>query len=205
MKTQNNFGLLEEVVDDKSTANVIRKANKKLKEIELLKKKESLSEEEKEKVKMEEFWMSFVKPKQKPIPSNKYSIRHSLCKNKKIGEEARKEGDYECPICFDPVPKTDIVATNCNHLFCKMCITSVVNHSISHTINCSLCRTRITNYDFQTEDNRYEIMNLLVSQGNKKTVLNHLDDYPYRTYGYHDPGTSIIFSQNIQRNFMTVV
>jgi hypothetical protein len=178
----NKFDVLEEVVDDKTTSNVVRKAKKKLREIETLKKKGStqpLSEEETEKIKLEKFWTTFVKAKPKPIPANKYRIVHSVCKNKK-----KVEGEYECPICFDAVPKEDIVATNCNHHFCKTCVNTVIKHSNKNTLHCSLCRTQITNYDFQTDEIVDETMNLLHSKGryvkknpNTTTYYNTVSSY----------------------------
>ena len=51
MTTKTNiYDNLEEVFDEKTTNNVIRKANKKIREIDLLKQKVYLTEEEKNKI-----------------------------------------------------------------------------------------------------------------------------------------------------------
>jgi len=55
---------------------------------------------------------------------------------------AINEESNDCPICFNTYSKEEIYKTNCNHVFCKECMT---NHlEISKSCNCPICRIKIT-------------------------------------------------------------
>ena len=91
----NRFSALEsdELLEDTSTShkNVLKKAEKKLREIELLKKKKEhcdLSKEEAEKVASEEFWQRIVSP----VPKQENS---GETKNKKKREQRKKREEEE--------------------------------------------------------------------------------------------------------------
>lgn len=91
----NRFSVLEpdELLEDTSAAhkNVLKKAEKKLREIELLKKKKEhcdLSKEEAEKVASEEFWQRIVSP----VPKQENS---GETKNKKKREQRKKREEEE--------------------------------------------------------------------------------------------------------------
>lgn len=169
---------------------MLRKAKKKIREIEALKKKEHLTEEEKEKINVEDYWNSIIQPKPKPrkILPNKYRITDSLCHQP--SSPRKKEEDPECPICFAAfqnsneksatdtmttlIPKEDMITTNCHHIFCKSCVSSVIQHCTRSEIRCSLCRGQIKNYEFHSEESRNEIMDLLAS---KKITKNKNEIY----------------------------
>ncbi|KAH6672708.1 SNF2 family domain-containing protein [Plectosphaerella plurivora] len=60
--------------------------------------------------------------------------------NKAILQEALKlfiENQEECPVCFDPLDKP--VITHCKHVFCRACITKVVEIQQK----CPMCRNKL--------------------------------------------------------------
>ena len=52
----------------------------------------------------------------------------------------------DCPLCFDTVPATDVLVTNCKHSFCVTCIKgfATVNKDKTKKPDCPMCRTDIT-------------------------------------------------------------
>jgi peptide subunit release factor 1 (eRF1) len=155
MTTKTNiYDNLEEVFDEKTTNNVIRKANKKLREIDLLKQKVYLTEEEKNKIAKEKFWKSFLPRKKKLITKNKHNIGCSL--------EFESRDSVECPICLIEIPYSKAIQTNCNHVYCSDCTSKIIEKTEKgNTINCSLCRGKIKKYYFQNEDDMCNIMHIL--------------------------------------------
>lgn len=146
----NIYDNLEEVFDEKTTNNVIRKANKKLREIELLKQKSDLTDEEINKIAKEKFWKSFLPPKKKLITKNKHNIG---CK---LGFEL--PNNTECPVCLTEIPYNKTIRTNCKHIYCNDCTYKIIEKTEKqHCINCSLCRGKIKKYYFQDE---YDMCNI---------------------------------------------
>jgi len=45
--------------------------------------------------------------------------------------------DLECPICYEKLNKENIIKTNCNHYFCKKCISKL------NSLLCPMCRGNI--------------------------------------------------------------
>ena len=52
----------------------------------------------------------------------------------------------DCPLCFDAVPATDVLVTNCKHSFCVTCIKgfATVNKDKTKKPDCPMCRTDLT-------------------------------------------------------------
>ena len=55
-----------------------------------------------------------------------------------------------CSICFLDINEQDICTLNCNHQFCKNCIDTILK---THNKTCPLCRTDISSYNYQNENN----------------------------------------------------
>jgi hypothetical protein len=153
---ENPFDVLEEVQDERTTNNLVRKAKKKLKEIELLKKRDSLTPEETAKVLMENYWKWLIPERQRYILKNKWSIL-STCGE--IKDDILKKKN-ECPICYDEIPENMIVVSNCNHIYCARCTKNMIKCKI---LTCCLCREEIWDYHFNDEDVRIELTNLMHS------------------------------------------
>jgi hypothetical protein len=150
----NIYDNLEEVIDEKTTNNVVRKAKKKLREINMLKQKIHLTGEEITKIAMERFWISVLPPKKKLITKNRHNIGCTY------GFDLPDKID--CPVCFDDIPCNKAIRTNCNHIYCSDCTYKIIEKTEkNHYISCSLCRGKIKKYDFQDEDDMCKIMNLL--------------------------------------------
>jgi len=150
----NIYDNLEEVNDEKTTNNVVRKAKKKLREINMLKQKIHLTHEEIRKIAMEKIWISILPPKKKLITKNRHNIR---CTYRFYLPEK-----IDCPVCFDDIPCNKAIRTNCNHIYCSYCTYKIIEKTEkNHHISCCLCRGKIKKYDFQDEDDMCNIMNLL--------------------------------------------
>ena len=54
----------------------------------------------------------------------------------------------DCPLCFDAIPATDALVTNCNHSFCVTCVKgfATANKDKTKIPDCPMCRTDITNF-----------------------------------------------------------
>jgi hypothetical protein len=170
---------VEDGVTEKHTTDFARKAKKKMREIEALKAKPFTTDEEKRKIQEEDFWKTWTPSSKKLETHNAFGITHSL------RECCVKEGD-DCPICLNPICKSMGVTTNCNHSYCRVCVSELVNNS--KKMNCSLCRAKITNLDFQNEDYMFEIMETLSKKKGKKMInwdeYMDLDGGFYRRYRY---------------------
>jgi len=160
--SNNSFAMLEQDdVVEKSTTDLTRKAKKKMREIEALKAKSCITDEEKCKIQEENHWKSFTPSNKKLEKYNSYNISNSFRKC------CVKKGD-DCPICLNTIPTNMGVVTNCNHSYCRVCVTDLIDTSQNNKINCSLCRSKITNLDFQNEDYMFEIMETLSKKNKAK-------------------------------------
>lgn len=161
--TKNVFAMLEQDDDviEKRTTDFTRKAKKKMREIEALKAKPCITHEEKCKIQEEDHWKQFTPSSKKLEKQNLFNISNSFRKC------CIKKGD-DCPICLNIIPTNMGVVTNCNHSYCRGCVTDLIDTSQEKTINCSLCRSKITNLDFQNEDNMFEIMDTLSKKSKTK-------------------------------------
>lgn len=81
-----------------------------------------------------------VKMKDNVIVS--YRIKHSIPMDNNVKASVNAYDIDECPICTDC--KCDVVSNQCNHSFCKQCITVWWNTSSNQ---CPMCRTTI--HDFR--------------------------------------------------------
>lgn len=164
----NTFNVLQET--DNETSNTDRKALKKLREIEKLKLKhaETLTLEEIEKIAQEKYWKAFLKYQTHNIPSNELNITHSCFEINNLSNQ-----HIECPICYDKIKRTQLITTNCNHIYCCNCIKNVISHT-THIISCSMCRANITKYNYNDFEIMVEITNLLEKQ------------FQYNWYSYED-------------------
>ncbi len=54
----------------------------------------------------------------------------------------------DCPLCFDAVPATDVLVTNCKHSFCVICVKgfATVNKDKTKKPDCPMCRTDLTEF-----------------------------------------------------------
>jgi len=60
-----------------------------------------------------------------------------------------KDGECECPICYEPIHKEQKIKTNCNHIYCDTCIMTYLDtcyHS-SKDPCCALCREVYTLFE----------------------------------------------------------
>jgi len=160
----NIFNHLEDHVLERTTDDVTRKAKKKLREIEVLKTKAVLTDEEKEKIKQENYWKIFIPSSQKFFKDNHFNVTHSF-------QQCSIE-DNDCPICLNTIRKNMGIVTNCRHAYCAACLSTLVQKS--KTIKCALCRCEITNLDFHDQDNMFEIMKIL-SQKHHSSVWDLFD------------------------------
>ena len=60
-----------------------------------------------------------------------------------------KDGECECPICYEPIHKEQKIKTNCNHIYCDTCMmtyldTCYVNHKDPC---CAMCREVYTLFE----------------------------------------------------------
>lgn len=77
----------------------------------------------------------------------KLNLKKEYCK-----EKIDSNGEY-CPICYiQKTNKEDILVFNCNHWICKDCFfKSAKNKNVPNTINCCICRDKITNINYFTK------------------------------------------------------
>lgn len=167
MATHNIFNNLDEVIDhDDSTKDMVRKAKKKLREIEILKTTPNITPEQQQKIKLEKHWNLFIQSKIKLHSHNKFGITHSFA-------QFHVNGDEECPICLNQIRKNLYVTTSCNHVFCGVCIRTQI--ASAKQIRCSLCRQNITSLDFHEKENMHEVMRTLAFK--KIRPFMYGDDY----------------------------
>ena len=145
---------LDDVVVEKRTTDFTRKAKKKMREIEALKAKSCITDEEKCKIQEESHWKKFT-------PSSKKLEKHNSFKISNSFRKCCVKKDEDCPICLNTIPTNMGVVTNCKHSYCRGCVTDIINVTEENEINCSLCRSKISNLDFQNEDYMFEIMDTL--------------------------------------------
>jgi len=71
--------------------------------------------------------------------------------------------EFECPICVDYKPAKEKTVSNCNHVVCKSCMDSYLNHQLCNfnfpKPKCSLCRTDITTITFANTEYIEELTN----------------------------------------------
>jgi hypothetical protein len=84
---------------------------------------------------------------QRPIVKrgSAYFKEISLMQDLTIAEDSHA---CDCTICFDEIPATDAVVTNCNHSFCGTCIKgfATANKDKTKTPDCPMCRTSLTEF-----------------------------------------------------------
>jgi hypothetical protein len=161
---ENIFNNLPDFPVEYSTDNIVRKAKKKLREIEVLKTKESITPEEKQKMKLEKYWKIFIPSSYTLFENNNHNITHSF----RIHPVQKEE---ECPICLNKIRNNKEIVTNCCHTYCSDCITTLIKKS--KCIKCSLCRSEIIKLDFHDKDDMFEIMKILsLKSTNKNPKIN---------------------------------
>lgn len=69
---------------------------------------------------------------------NILTIHRKVCETDKM---------IECPVCYEPTEIKNQLTTNCKHIFCKKCITTIRrkldNTGVKKYISCPLCRKNI--------------------------------------------------------------
>jgi hypothetical protein len=65
----------------------------------------------------------------------------------------------DCPLCFDAVPETDCIVTNCNHSFCVTCVKgfATANKNKTKKPDCPMCRTDLTDFKVGNQQIHNEI------------------------------------------------
>lgn len=97
----------------------------------------------------------------------------------------------QCSICYENM--TDIKSTymldNCNHIFCKTCVFSLLNHG-KHTdhITCPLCRATNTIIKFQNNEKMFD-----------KTYQSGPRFIHHATTYWNDSGGSVFYSRGTAR------
>lgn len=131
--SKNSFAMLEveDGVTEKHTTDFARKAKKKMREIEVLKAKSCTTDEEKRKIQEENFWKTWTPSSKKLETHNAFGITNTF------RERCVKDGD-DCPICLNRICKNMGVVTNCDHSYCRGCVSDLIDKS--KNMNCSLCR-----------------------------------------------------------------
>ena len=130
------FSILDEI-DDTPTIETLRKGKKKLREIAKLKIKIVLTEEEREKITQEAFWISLV-----------YSNFKNIFINSRCSLECAIEKNVfsvtECPICMETFTASNTISFGCKHTICTNCITNMIKTKPCST--CPLCRAKINRF-----------------------------------------------------------
>jgi len=84
---------------------------------------------------------------QRPVAkrTSAYFKEIALIQDLTIAEDAPA---CDCPLCFDAVPATDVLVTNCKHSFCVTCIKgfATVNKDKTKKPDCPMCRTDLTEF-----------------------------------------------------------
>ena len=77
--------------------------------------------------------------------------------NLKMDHEDQKSLDNICNVCLDIMDKQYII-TECNHLFCKVCITKWLKKEwkLHGKSTCPLCRHSLKELHFDFEEERFE-------------------------------------------------
>jgi hypothetical protein len=92
-------------------------------------------------------WVEFEEQVHRPIVkrTSAYFKEISLIQDLTIEKDAP---ECDCPLCFDSVPVTDVLNTNCNHSFCVTCVKgfATVNKDKTKKPDCPMCRTDITEF-----------------------------------------------------------
>jgi hypothetical protein len=65
----------------------------------------------------------------------------------------------DCPLCFDAVPATDCIVTNCKHSFCVTCVKGFATANKDKTKKpvCPMCRTDLTEFKVGNQQVHNEI------------------------------------------------
>ena len=178
--SNNRFENLEEVHDVVPTINIIRKAKKKLREIEHLKQKPTHTPEEVAKIAEESYWRLIIPPpKKKLLVNNTYGIVGTV--------DISCVATENCPICMCNINIEDVVRTNCGHTFCGTCIEQCARCVGSRQpIRCAMCRTNTTAFTFHSEDVMIEVMNALALNNSKYVPVT-----PNESTAYAIPSVNI--------------
>jgi hypothetical protein len=73
--------------------------------------------------------------------NNKEKIEYILISD---NSKDNKNISFECPICLEDKPNTEMITTNCGHNYCIKCIKEYFI-SKKNPYNCAYCRTKIEN------------------------------------------------------------
>ena len=91
----------------------------------------------------------------------KFNIETKLVQNQEQQEQQQQEQQQQeqknddkcdCPICYDSIPKKDMITTNCEHDYCGICLTNYFDSlAVTKVPSCPLCRKQITQLQFKNE------------------------------------------------------
>lgn len=92
-------------------------------------------------------WSWFEMEQQRPVVkrASSYFKEMILAQDLTIEKDAP---ECDCPLCFDAVPATDVLITNCKHSFCVICIKefATINKDKTKKPDCPMCRTDLTEF-----------------------------------------------------------
>ena len=82
------------------------------------------------------------------LPNHSLTLKQKrldkLLYNKPYTHDTYNSSEFECPLCYENIPKLNSIETPCNHHFCKNCFSQFVLHSDVHvSLNCPLCRNAL--------------------------------------------------------------
>jgi len=96
------------------------------------------------------------------IPHNRFSNvrQYGITVEKKTLEEENLL--KSCPICYDDVPFTSLVKTNCCHTFCQTCVINTIKIlPINTNLSCAMCRTNINHLSCYTSESNTNLKKIL--------------------------------------------
>ena len=94
--------------------------------------------------------------RERELNPHKFNISISIIQDKNEDNE-NITNEYECPICYDDkIKKDNIIKTNCNHLFCGICIANYLDATSKliekKTLVCPMCRCEINTLEFNNKE-----------------------------------------------------
>jgi hypothetical protein len=96
--------------------------------------------------------------RERELNPHKFNISISISIIQDKNEDNKNiTNEYECPICYDDkIKKDNIIKTNCNHLFCGICIANYLDTTSKliekKTLVCPMCRCEINTLEFNNKE-----------------------------------------------------
>jgi len=82
----------------------------------------------------------------------KFNIETKLVQEQEQEQQQQNDDKCDCPICYDSIPKKEMIITNCEHDYCGTCLTNYFGSlAVTKLPSCPLCREQITQLQFKSE------------------------------------------------------